>query len=174
VKTAKISRIAAYGDVMHCAHVPELIKKHYGVDYIEFETSERGMDILYRNPFIDKLVMVPMLIEVDYLQNRWEVAEDQFDMFFNLTHTIELKYCVLENDHRYWRNSKYRREKFGKMNYYDVSTDACGLPPSYYGTRGKLYYTDEQHENSKKWCRDLKEKSMQIGLYSYAFRFVTS
>jgi ADP-heptose:LPS heptosyltransferase len=143
---------------MHCAHVPELIKKHYGIDYIEFETSNRGMDILWGNPFIDKLTQIPMSMEVDIFTNRWAVAEDEFDMFFNLTHSIELKYCTIENDHRYWRNSKYRREKCGQMNFYDASTDACGLPPSYYGTRGKLYYTDAQHQNSKEWVRNLKEK----------------
>jgi len=157
MKTAKISRIGAYGDMMHCAHIPELVKKHYGIDYLEFETSDRGMDILVHNPFVDKMVQVPMNIPIDIIENRWTVAEDQFDMFFNLTHSIELKYCLLENDHRYWRNSKYRREKFGKMNYYDAMTDACGLPPEYYGTRGKLYYTDAQHESSREWARKAKE-----------------
>lgn len=158
MKTCLINRAAAYGDMMHCAHLPRLIKEHYGVDYIEFETSDRGCDILFGNPYIDKLQEIPMVTQVDYLENRWNVGEDQYDMFFNLTHSIELKYCLFENDHRYWRTSKYRRDKFGKMNYYDVMTAFAGLPEKYYGTRGKLWYADELHEKAAAWAKRIKKK----------------
>ncbi len=158
MKIAKISRIAAYGDVMHCAHLPRLIKEHYGVNYIEFETSHRGMDILFGNPYIDKLQEVPVSLDTDYLEARWNVGEDQYDMFFNLTHSIELKYCLFDNDHRYWRNSKYRRENFGKMNYYDVMTKFVELPDKYLGTRGHLWYPEALHEDAKNWATKIKKK----------------
>ena len=158
MKTCKISRIAAYGDVVHCAHIPKLVKEHYGIDYLEFETSNRGVDILLNNPFIDKLVAAPMQQDEDVFYNRMQVHEDQFDLFINLTHSIELKYCLFETDHRYFRTSKYRRDKFGKKSYYDVSIDAAGLPEKYYGTRGTMYYSDELHKFCKKWTQDMKDK----------------
>jgi ADP-heptose:LPS heptosyltransferase len=159
VKTCLVSRTGAFGDVMHCAHLPELIKKHYKVDRLDFDTSIRGKDILLNNPFIDNLKVLDMqYIATPELISRWQYQEDEYDLVFNLIHTIELKYCVLENDHRYFRNDKYRRERFGKMNYYDVMTEACGLPDEYLGTRGKLYYSDDCHEKAKNWIEGLRKK----------------
>lgn len=158
MRTCKISRIAAYGDVMHCAHLPKLIKEYYKVDRLDFETSERGFQILWNNPYIDTLTVTPMRILVEELLNRWNYAKDNYDLFFNLTHSIEVNYCAVEGDHRYWRNNAYRRGTMGKMNFYDVETAACGLPESYYGTRGALYYDQGCHDEAKTWIEKTKKK----------------
>jgi ADP-heptose:LPS heptosyltransferase len=138
--------------------LPKLIKEYYKVDKLDFETSERGFEILYGNPYIDNLIVVPLKILLDDLICRWNYGKDEYDLFFNLTQTIELNYCVIEADHRYYRNNKYRRERFGKMNYYDVETEACGLPESYFGTRGQLYYSDKCHDEAKQWIKKTKER----------------
>jgi len=160
LKTCLIARYGAYGDMMHCSHLPKLIKEHFKVDHVTFETSDRGIDILLGNPFIDKLYHIDTnKVTNGELISRWNYHKDSYDMFFNLMHTIESGYCLLETDMAYYRNDKYRRENFGNINYYDVMTEACGLPESYFGTRGQLYYGDGCHKDAEAWIANHKKKT---------------
>ena len=155
MKTCFISRLGGCGDVLHSAHLPELIKKHYGVDHITFETNYMGMHILIGNPFIDDLQFIDVhKMTHNRMSKNLEWARETYDMVFNLANTIELEYCTNENDQRYYRSEKWRRDTLGKKSYYDVMTDAVGLPESYYGTRGNLYYTDEEHKACQGWIDD--------------------
>jgi len=151
MKTCFISRLGGAGDVLHAAHLPRLIKEHYKVDHITWETNYHGMHILTGNPYIDDLQYVDVnKMTFNRMSKNLEYAKENYDMVFNFANTIELEYCCNENDQRYYRSSKWRREKLGK-NYYDVMTDAAGLPESYYGTRGQLYFSDEEHRLAKAW-----------------------
>jgi|SRR3990167_8300032 len=165
MKTCFISRLGGCGDVLHSSHLPELIKKHFGVTHITFETNYMGMHILTGNPFIDELQFIDVhKMTYNRMSKNLEWARETYDMVFNLANTIELEYCTNENDQRYYRSTKWRRETLGKKSYYDVMTDAVGLPESYYGTRGKLYYTDEEHELAKGWIDEKHKKYEQVFL----------
>lgn len=151
MKTAMIYRLGAFGDVLHASHLPRLVKEYYKVDKLDFETSTRGYQILQQNPFIDNLTTInPNDMDKNDLFSLWNHLEDTYDLFFNLINTIEETYCCNENNYRYYMNDKFRREKCGKMNFYDSGTKACGLPDSYLGTRGELYYPKEEHGIAKK------------------------
>jgi len=159
MKTCFISRFGAYGDLMHCSHLPQLIKEHYKIDRIDFETGYQGYQILQGNPYIDNLIFVDV---AKLTQNRmiknWEHCKENYDLFFNLVYSIEREYCCLENCNKYYRSTAWRREHLGRMNYYDVMTQFVGLPESYFGTRGKLYYKPEEHLKAKQAVQDLKTK----------------
>lgn len=153
MKTCFISRLGGAGDVLHAAHIPKLIKEHYGVKHITFETNYHGMHILTGNPYIDELQFVDVnKMTVNRMTKHLQEAHEKYDMVFDFSNTIELEYCCNENDQRYYRSDKWRREKLGKKSYYDVMTDAAGLPESYYGTRGQLYFTEAEHELAKQWA----------------------
>ena len=159
MKTCFVSRFGAYGDLLHTSHLPRLIKEHYGVDQLDFETNYQGYQILQNNPFIDNLIYVDASKLTDNrLRKNWDYCQERYDLFFNLIYTIELEYCVNENDSRYYRNDEYRRSRFGKTPYYDVMTMACGLPEKYHGTRGKLYYSNEDHAQAQAWVAKTKER----------------
>lgn len=159
MKTAFVSRFGGLGDLLHCSHLPELIKKHYGITHLTFETNYQGCQILDNNPFVDKLIYVPSdKITDNRLRKNWDWCEETYDLFFNLIYTIELAVCCNENDSRYYRNSEYRRSNFGKTSYYDVMTKACNLPDEYMGTRGKLYYEDSWHDLAKREIEKTKSK----------------
>lgn len=159
MKTCFISRFGAFGDLLHCAHLPKLIKKHFQVDKIDFETSYQGYQILQNNPDIDNLIYVdPAKLTDNRLRKNWDNAEDNYDICFNLIYTIELAVCCNENDSKYYRNSEYRRSHFGQMSYYDVMTKACNLPEEYYGTRGQLYYDQADHEKAISYLEMIKEQ----------------
>jgi len=138
------------GDVLHASHLPRLIKEYYHVDTIDFETNYQGYQILQNNPFIDNLIYVPAeKITDNRLRNNWDYCEEKYDLSFNLIYTIELAYCLNENDSRYYRNSDYRRKNFGGISYYDVMTKSCNLPDEYLGERGEMYYCVADHEAAR-------------------------
>ena len=159
MKTCFISRFGGLGDILHCSHLPRLIKDYYKVDHITFETNYQGYQILQNNPFIDDLIYIPVEKLTDNrLRKNWDYCEEKYDLCFNLIYTIELAVCCNENDSRYYRDSNYRRNNFGKDTYYDVMTKACNLPDSYLGTRGQLYYSEGDHALAKEEVRKTKEK----------------
>jgi ADP-heptose:LPS heptosyltransferase len=158
MKTCFISRFGGFGDIVHCSHLPRLIKEYYKVDRIDFETSYQGYQILQNNPYIDNLVYVDASkLTQNRMVKNWKHCEENYDLFFNFVYTIERAYCCLETDNHYYRSTKFRREKLGKMNYYDVMTEAAGLPEEYFGTRGELYYSEEEHKKAQEWIRKKKE-----------------
>lgn len=155
MKTCFISRLGGAGDVLHAAHLPRLIKKHFGVDHITFETNYHGMHILTGNPFIDDLQFIDVhTMTSNRMSKNLEWATFNYDLVYNLANTIERAYCLNENDWRYYTAQDWRREKFGQKSYYDVMVDAVGLPTECYGERGQLYYTDEEHAAASKWAKD--------------------
>ena len=157
MKTCFISRFGAFGDLLHCSHLPKLIKEHYGVTHLDFETNYQGYQILQNNPFIDNLIYVDAAKLTDNrLKKNWDYCEETYDLFFNLIYTIELEVCCNEDDSKYYRDSEYRRSNFGKTSYYDVMTKACNLPDKYLGTRGQLYYANEDHAKAKEWVAKKK------------------
>lgn len=159
MKTCFISRFGGYGDILHASHLPKLIKEHYEVDVIDFETNYQGYQILQSNPHIDNLIYVPAdKLTDNRLRKNWDYCEETYDLSFNLIYTIELAVCCNENDSRYYRNTEYRRENFGKTSYYDVMTKACGLPDKYLGTRGGLFYCESDHQLAKNEVFKTKEK----------------
>lgn len=157
MKSCFISRFGGAGDILHCSHLPRLIKEYYGVDQLDFETNYPGYQILQNNPFIDNLIYVDVSKLTDNrLRKNWDYCEERYDLSFNLIYTIELAYCCNENDSRYYRGDKYRRDNFGKTTYYDVMTKACNLPDKYLGTRGQLYYANDDHIQAKEWVEKTK------------------
>lgn len=152
MKTCFVSRLGGTGDVMHAAHLPELIKEHYGIEHITWETNYWGMHILVGNPHIDSLLMVDTTkMSYNRMFKNLEDATERYDLVFDFSNTIEKAYCTNENDQRYYRSDKWRRETLGKKSYYDVMTDAANLPEKYYGRRGRLYFTPEEHASCEGW-----------------------
>lgn len=158
MKTCFISRLGGAGDVLHASHLPRLIKEHFGVDHITFETNYMGMHILTGNPYIDKLEMIDVnKMTFNRMSKNLEWAQYNYDLVYNLANSIEKAYCLNENDWRYYTNQEWRRARFGAKSYYDVMVDFVGLPESCYGERGQLYYTDKEHAQAKEWA-DKKHK----------------
>lgn len=164
MKTCYISRLGGCGDVLHSAHLPRLIKKHFGVDSVTFETNYHGMHILSGNPYIDTLEYVDVnKMTYNRMSKNLEWAKYQYDIVFDLANTIEKAYCLNENDWRYYTNEQWRRDQFGKKSYYDVMVDAVGLPKECYGERAQLYYSDKEHTDCAEWARKKKD------IYSHIF-----
>jgi ADP-heptose:LPS heptosyltransferase len=157
LKSCFISRLGGVGDVLHASHLPRIIKQYYGVEDITFETNYHGMHILTGNPYIDNLQFIDVnKMTYNRMSKNLEWARYNYDMVFNFANTIEKEYCCNENDWRYYTPSKWRREELGTMSYYDVMTDAAGIPDTFYGNRGILYYDQQNHDEAKRWVEITK------------------
>jgi len=157
MKTCFISRMGGIGDVLHAAHLPQLIREHYGVDRVDFETNYQGFHVLQNNPYIDNLEYVDVTkLTANRMLKHLEHNAETYDYSFDLCNKIEKAYCTNENDQRYYRSTDWRREQLGKKSYYDVMVDSVGLPEKYYGRRPKLYYSSEDHAKARAWANKAK------------------
>ena len=151
MRKAYITRYGAFGDHLHCSHVPRLLKQVRGFDHIAFEYNPKGYAIFLNNPWIDEHIHYNPLnptiknIPVSFLMKRWQVMkeEEKFDEHINLQWSIEETYLASENTNDYYRDSAHRRKLFGDLNYYDRTTKWIGLD-DHVGTKGELYFSDEE------------------------------
>jgi ADP-heptose:LPS heptosyltransferase len=91
------------------------------------------------------------------MEIRWEYYKDNYDYFFNLFNTIEHGCIAMEDEHQYYRNDAYRRDRYGKECFYDHITKVCGLPDEYLGARGEMFYPEDEHEKAKAWMQEVKK-----------------
>lgn len=161
MKKALISRFGAFGDHIHCSHIPRLLKENEGFDVVDFQYNFKGIPIYANNPFIDKHIQFEPTMRpicdypVSFIQKRLNyIAESgKYDRVIDLQNSIERGYMAMENMNEYYRDSAYRRKKYGQLNYYDVSTIAAGYP-QYIGMVGDLHFT----EYEEKFVKDLYER----------------
>lgn len=142
-----ISRLGAYGDMLHCSHLPRLFKEE-GYTHVAFETNYKGYQLLAHNPFIDKFFLYePNPTKGLFLiKRRWEYLSEGYDKFVNLYGSLEYNVLAMEDMPMYYRNSKARR-KFGAGRYYDISTAWAGLNvDKYKDVKGEVYYTPYEEE----------------------------
>lgn len=126
------------------------------------------MHILTGNPYIDNLIFLDVnKITYNRMVKNLEWARQTYDYVFDLSNTIEKSYCTNENDWRYYTSDKWRRDNLGSKSYYDVMIDAVDMPNSYYGNRGQLYYTDDEHTKAREWIakkHEIYEKVILVNL----------
>lgn len=139
--------------MIHCSHIPRLLKEKEGFDYVAFQYNNKGIDILSKNPFIDEhIVFNPNEYPVcnfpaSFLtkRNGYLVETGKFDKFIDLQDSIEYGYIAMEDMNEYYMSSKFRREKYGKQNYYDQTTEFAGYP-QHKGMVGEIFFTDEEEK----------------------------
>jgi len=122
---AYVVRHGAYGDVLHCSHIPKLLKEN-GFDYVAFECNNKGEAILRNNPYIDDLIVFEMSNGIvskqpqSFLEKRWPYKAKEYNaMLINLQYSLEIGYIAMEDMAEYYLSTEERREKYGKLSYYE-------------------------------------------------------
>ena len=165
-----IVRYGAYGDCIHMSHVPWLLKTKYGVRRVIVETNTKGEQIFRNNPFIDKIVSLepsrPPLANMPatFLKRRWEQQRitNNCEQLVVLQDSIERAYIAMEDQNEYYMSDSYRRDKFGKLNYYDQTLSFLGLD-EHFGTVGDIYFIDEERDVvDDLWAREYAGKFVVI------------
>lgn len=147
MKKLLISRYGAFGDVLHCSHLPRLFSEAgYTVD---FETNEKGYKVLYNNPYINNLIGLSTdQIKgktMSWMERHWEMMADGYDRFLNLFGTIENKLVAMEEQNTYFRDKQWRRDNYSHINYFDAMTIEAGFD-NRLGTAGEVYFDYETED----------------------------
>ena len=145
-----LSRFGAFGDLIHCTHIPRLLKME-GFDYVAFQYNHKGIDVFANNPYIDEHIHFnpyeyPIAeYPVSFLEKRLQYMKEQggYEKVINLQNSIERDYIAMEDMNEYYMSSATRRQKFGKHNYYDQTTLFAGYP-KHVGMKGELYFTEDE------------------------------
>lgn len=153
MKRVLISRFAAFGDHIHASHLPRLLKTKAGFDFVAFEYNIKGEAIYRNNPYIDQHMMFniqhPLVAgrTTHFMEQRNKILVEQggYDLFIDLRNSIERGYIAMEDQADYYRDSEYRRNKFGKQNYYDQTVEFAGFP-EWKGETGDIYFTHEEED----------------------------
>lgn len=150
-----ITRYGAVGDHLHATHLPRALKE-IGFDHVAVEYNIKGKQVWANNPFVDEHLQFepsgypqcqwPPFV----LAKRWEakIIEDGFERHINLQNSLEYGYIAMESQPEYYRDSKFRRTKYGEHNYYDQTSLWAGFP-QFLGRKGELYFTDEEEASVK-------------------------
>jgi len=162
VKRALISRYGAYGDIVHCSHLPRLLKDQ-GYDYVAFETNWKGSQLLCTNPFIDKLLYFePSKHRAVFgsevmLDKHWGEISREYDLFINLYKSIENTVVAMEDMAEYFMHQK-ARDWMGKISFYDQTTKWAGFPELMGKYRGEVWYTPEETKIVEKYMSKFEGK----------------
>ena len=153
MKKVLISRFGAYGDQIHCSHLPRLLKEKEGFDYVAFQYNDKGYAIHRENPFIDEHIhfepsIIPqheMFEGLIHKRLAYLAERGKFDKVVDLQFSLERRTFALENQNAYYRNSEFRKKTNGMMNLYDETTLFAGFP-QHLGTVGEIFFTKEEEE----------------------------
>jgi len=155
MKKALISRYGAYGDIIHCSHLPHMLKLK-GYDVVDFETNWKGLQILTNNPFIDNLIFfepsnnMRLFSHPAYRGRHWYNISNEYDLFINLYHSLEHGCIAMEGDPEYYMHSDARKW-MREVNFYDQTSKWAGFPEECGRWTGELYFTDKEHDILEKW-----------------------
>lgn len=170
MKSALIVRYGAFGDHIHASHIPRLLKEREGFDFVAFEYNPKGHAIYYNNPFIDQHIHYdpyrsPVCdYPLSFIAKRHEqmLESGNFDKLVDLNYSLEYGYIAMEDQNSYYRSSAYRRNRFGKHNFYDQTTIFAGYP-QHVGMVGEVYFDPEEEGIVQRiYERDYKDKFVVI------------
>ena len=148
-KSVLISRHGAFGDTIHCTHLPRLLKDN-GYDIVGVSTGKRGAQIFKSNPFIDRLhyaELSPFVkrLGIQYYNTRLAEIGRGYDTVINLNQIIEVGVLPGQFQREYYLDQA-TREKLGGQNYYDIATIAAGYPHLVGKYKGELFFSRDEEE----------------------------
>ena len=143
---AGIARLGGIGDNLVAVSVMRPLKRlGYMTDMI---TSEAASAVLRNNPFIDKLSIkrdgdIPGGEE----WQKWFVKRgNEYDLFVNLSNSMETRHALHKNTTEFWLPQEYRRKKCAG-SYLETVHDIAGVPYEF----GPLFFpTDVEQEELEK------------------------
>jgi ADP-heptose:LPS heptosyltransferase len=154
-----ISRYGAYGDIIHCSHLPRLLKDQ-GATQVDFETNFKGYQLLKYNPFIDNILYFdpPPGYQMHMIQKHWAVLSKGYDRFINLYGSLEDDAIAAEENPIYFMHQSFRMQKYGHVNYYDQQTSWAGFPDLIGCYLGEIFYPQHEIDMVEKWMKQFEGK----------------
>lgn len=163
MKKVIVHRFGAFGDNIIITPIFRALKED-GY-HVTFNTTDRGMDVLKYNPFIDVFRQHDASIKPDdkfdeYLAN----INKDYDRAINLCGSIEgtLAKVPWKEDFKW---SKEKRHKECNKNFYDFSLEWAGYG-NIKGKNGELYFSDLEERRAKEFRNKYKGKFLVLWVLS--------
>ena len=148
---ALIIRHCAYGDGIHCSHLPRLLNAK-GYTTIDINTNPKGSSIFKHNPFVNTITVEEISTTPPWLlEKHWEVISEGYDKVINLYASIEFELLAMECKNIYYMSNKVRADRWAGINFYDHMTMKAGFPDALGQYYGEMFFTDEEHKVVKDW-----------------------
>jgi ADP-heptose:LPS heptosyltransferase len=153
-KRACVLRWGAFGDMIMIT--PLLRALHEDGYHVTLNCTKNGV-VLRHNPFIDAIVEYKDgTVKKEDLEAYWSDLAKQFDLFINLSGSIEETLLVSERSMEYDLPHELR-DKLLTKNYYDHTMEVGGYSDRL-GTLGELYFSRLEHTIAKKLRQKHKNK----------------
>lgn len=135
---ATIARVGSLGDNLMAASVFAPLKRQ-GFN-VEMLTSTPNHVVYFNNPHVDKLSVIDRETDIPHPDPKdwqdWFVQRSkQSDVFVNLSHSVELKHCLLREQGAFWWYPEVRRWHCAG-NYLESIHRICRVPFEF----GPLYF----------------------------------
>jgi len=138
-KTALVLRYGAFGDAIQSSSVlPALKRAGY---HITFCTVPRGQAVLLNDPHIDAWIIQDRnQVPNDELMPYWAAIRNNYDLFINLSETVEGSLLSMPGRASYYWPKKVRHN-MQNVNYWEMTHALAGvdMPPE-----SRFYATDEE------------------------------
>lgn len=155
-------------------HMSNVIKAFHDEGWhITFEYNWKGSQVHSYNPYIHThKFFEPSAKEHNnkprnYLKNRLQNIEKQYDKFVNFGGSLEGALIASEESSEYFWPLKMRRAKNANICYYDQSMKWAGfLGEKYMGRTGEVFFLREEHDHIKKQLNPFRKDFIIL----YCFR----
>jgi len=147
--TACVVRYGGIGDMIQSSSIlPWLKSKGY---HITMMTTPQGQEIVKHDPHIDAFILQDKeQVPNNELRFFWQVWEQKFDKFINLSETVEVTLLAMPGSSLY-QFPKSIREKMLDTNYLEMTHDVAEIPHEF----AQKYYPTSEEIN---WAIETKRK----------------
>jgi ADP-heptose:LPS heptosyltransferase len=155
-KTVCICRYGALGDMVL---LTPLIRRYAKDGYdITMNITPYAAPLLDNNPYVSNIVFQ----ERDAIPNQdlgpyWDEWRGDYDVYLNLSESIEGRLLKVENRKEFYTSQAWRHRVCGSMNYQDWTMELGGYP-NHLGEQGELFFSREEILASRKFRETNKGK----------------
>lgn len=152
---AAVCRFGGVGDNLVAASVLRPLKElGYNIEVITTKKGSNTHTVFLNNPYIDKLTMKDDG-EIPGGGKEWQQwfakRSGEYDVFANLSHSMEYLHSFFESQTQFWWPQDYRR-KLAAGSYLETVHDIVGVPHTF----GPLFFpTDEERGHAEQWKREV-------------------
>lgn len=159
-RAAKRACIARYGAIGDMIMITPLIRRLSEDGYeVTMNITPYCAEVIKENPFVSNIVYQ----EKDMIPNQdlgayWAEWIPEYDRYINLSESIEGKLLKVEGRRDFY-TTKAWRESLCNKNYYDWTLELGGYP-GVNGSKGELYFTNNEIKQAKKIRDRFKDRFM--------------
>lgn len=154
-KTACVVRLGGMGDMIQASNIlPALKRAGY---HVTFMTTPQGQDVLRHDPHIDAW----FIQDTDQVPNSllgpfWDYHRPRFDLFINLSMSVEGRLLVIDGDIRgHWPKEAIHAEC--NVNYMEFMNTLAGME---FAPEQRFYATDEERAWARKELKTARGKTI--------------